>query len=94
MRVVGQVFCLAIVLNLTSSPSAIAQLKPGPDGAVSQTSPNQSEGLQSAPSKRADRRLACQKQAHERGLSGRMARRFNRLCLSGLPVPKPIRPAQ
>jgi hypothetical protein len=42
-------------------------------------------------SDRLKRRAACKQQATERGLSGRMARRFTRLCLSGLPVPKPIR---
>jgi len=39
---------------------------------------------------RLNRRKACRQQAAERGLSGRMARRFTRLCLSGLPLPQPI----
>jgi hypothetical protein len=42
-------------------------------------------------SDRLKRRAECKQQATERGLYGRMARRFTRLCLSGLPVPKPIR---
>jgi hypothetical protein len=94
MRVVGQRFCLAMVLNLTILPSAIAQSEPGAGRVVHQTSTDQREGLQSRLSKRRSDRSVCQKQALERGLSGRMARRFTRLCLSGLPVPKPIRPAQ
>ena len=89
MRAIAQVFCLAMMLDLASSPSAVAAPQPGAGEAVSQSS----DGPQSRLSNRLNRRSVCNNQARERGLSGRMARRFTRLCLSGLPVPKPIRQA-
>ena len=87
MRMIGQFFALAIVLNLASFPAAIAQTEPSVDKVVSQMSGKQERLVE--PRTRSD----CDKQVLERRLSGRMARSFKRLCLSGLPLPKPIRRA-
>ena len=48
------------------------------------------EGLRGMLSNREDRRSACRQQAEERGLSGRKASRYTRLCVSGLPIPKTL----
>jgi hypothetical protein len=48
-------------------------------------------GLRKRIADRSNRRSICKQQASDRGLSGRMERRYTRLCLSGLPVPKPVR---
>ena len=50
--------------------------------------PKQREGLRGMLSNRVDRRSACRQQAEERGLTGRKASRYTRLCVSGLPIPK------
>ena len=60
------------------------------DKASGKPPPNQRDGLRGRFSNRVDRRSACQQQAEQRGLSGRMARRYTRLCLSGLPIPDSI----
>jgi hypothetical protein len=80
-----RVLTIAVLVNLAFALSTAAQ---------SHTSVG--PGLNERPASwsrlgdRLNRRKACRQQAAERGLSGRMARRFTRLCLSGLPVPKPI----
>ena len=48
------------------------------------------EGLRGMLSNRVDRRSACRQQADERGLTGRRANRYTRLCVSGLPIPKTL----
>jgi colicin import membrane protein len=48
------------------------------------------EGLRGMLSNRQDRRSACRQQAEERGLTGRKASRYTRLCVSGLPIPKTL----
>ena len=48
------------------------------------------EGLRGMLSNRVDRRSACRQQAEERGLTGRKASRYTRLCVSGLPIPKTL----
>jgi hypothetical protein len=53
--------------------------------------PKQRYSLHGEVSNRVGRRSACQQQAEEKGLSGRGARRYTRLCLSGLPVPDSLR---
>ena len=85
----SRVLVVAVLLNLTFAPSAVAQR----DASAEQSGALASQRLPSWSrlSDRLNRRAACKQQATERGLSGRMARRFTRLCLSGLPVPKPIR---
>jgi hypothetical protein len=86
-----RVLTMAMLLNLAFLPSALAQsptrMELGPNEALA----TQRSASWSRLSDRLNRRAACRQQAAERGLSGRMARRFTRLCLSGLPVPKPIR---
>src|SRR5215208_4964529 len=53
--------------------------------------PKQRYSLHGEVSNRVDRRSACQQQAEEKGLSGREARRYTRLCFSGLPIPDSLR---
>jgi chemotaxis protein histidine kinase CheA len=48
------------------------------------------EGLRGMLSNRVDRRSACQRQADERGLTGRKASRYTRLCVYRLPIPKTL----
>jgi hypothetical protein len=85
----ARVLIIAALLDLAFAPSAVAQR----DVSAEQSGALASQRLASWSrlSDRLKRRAACKQQAAERGLSGRMARRFTRLCLSGLPVPKPIR---
>ena len=52
--------------------------------------PKQRYSLHGELSNRVSRRSACQQQAEARGLSGRMARRYTRLCFSGLPIPSSL----
>jgi Mg-chelatase subunit ChlI len=52
--------------------------------------PKQREGLRGMLSNRVDRRSACQRQADERGLTGRKASRYTRLCVYRLPIPKTL----
>jgi hypothetical protein len=56
-----------------------------------EASPKQRYSLRGEFSNRVDRRSACQQQAEEKGLSGRQARRYTRLCFSGLPIPDSLR---
>ena len=85
----SRVLIIVMLLNFYFAPSAVAQR----DASAQQNGALASQRLASWSrlSDRLSRRAACRQQAAERGLSGRMARRFTRLCLSGLPVPKPIR---
>ena len=53
--------------------------------------PKQRYSLHGEVSNRVGRRSACQQQAEEKGLSGREARRYTRLCFSGLPIPDSLR---
>jgi hypothetical protein len=53
--------------------------------------PKQRYSLHGELSNRVGRRSACQQQAEEKGLSGREARRYTRLCFSGLPIPDSLR---
>jgi hypothetical protein len=89
MATFARVLIIAALLNLTFAPRAVAQR----DASAEQSGALASLRLASWSrlSDRLNRRAACKQQATERGLSGRMARRFTRLCLSGLPLPKPIR---
>ena len=59
-------------------------------GEKTKEAPKQREGLRGMLSNRVDRRSACQQQADERGLTGRKASRYTRLCVSGLPIPKTL----
>src|SRR5215207_640465 len=70
---------------------AAEEQKRARDAADRQARPNQRDGLRGRLFNRVDRRSACQQKAEERGLSGRMARRYTRLCLSGLPIPDSLR---
>jgi hypothetical protein len=85
------VLTMAVLLNLAFLPSAVAQSPTRMELGLNEAATQRSASW-SRLSDRLSRRAACRQQAAERGLSGRMARRFTRLCLSGLPVPKPIRP--
>jgi hypothetical protein len=85
MRVMGQLLFLALVLSLASLPAATAQTQPSVDKVA-----KQNDGLQSRVVERRSR-PDCDNQVLERKLSGRMARSFRRLCLSGLPLPKPFK---
>ena len=60
------------------------------EGEKTSEPPKQREGLRGMLSKRMDRRSACRQQAEERGLTGRKASRYTRLCVSGLPIPKTL----
>ena len=84
------VLTMAVLLNLAFLPSAVAQSPTRMELRLNEAATKRSSSW-SRLSDRLSRRAACRQQAAERGLSGRMARRFTRLCLSGLPVPKPIR---
>ena len=86
-----RVLTIAALLNLAFLLSAVAQSHTGAGPRLNEALANQRSASWSRLSDRLNRRAACRQQAAERGLSGRMARRFTRLCLSGLPVPKPIR---
>jgi hypothetical protein len=90
MAFLGRVLIIATLLNLVFSLSVArshSSLGPGLHELLASERPASWSRL----SDRLSRRKVCRQQAAERGLSGRMARRFTRLCLSGLPVPKPIR---
>jgi hypothetical protein len=86
----ARVLVMAALLTLGFLPSALAQSSASVEWRLRDGLASESETW-SRLSDRRKRRAACRQQAAERGLSGRMARRFTRLCLSGLPVPKPIR---
>jgi hypothetical protein len=84
---------IAVPLSLAFFSSTVAQSHKRVDPGLSDALLNDRPASWSRLSDRLKRRAACKQQAVERGLSGRMARRFTRLCLSGLPVPKAIRRA-
>jgi hypothetical protein len=90
MRSLARVSIISVLLNLLYCSSGVAQ-KNASAGQEIKASASQRVASWSRLSDRLQRRAACKQQATERGLSGRMARRYTRLCLSGLPVPKPIR---
>jgi hypothetical protein len=84
-----RVLTIAVLVNLAFAQSTVAQshtsFGPGLNGTFARERPASWSRL----GDRLNRRKACRQQAVESGLSGRMARRFTRLCLSGQPVPKP-----
>jgi hypothetical protein len=82
---------IAVLLNLVFFLSTVAQSHTSVERGASEAVASQRLASWSRLSDRLKRRAACKQRAADRGLSGRMARRFTRLCLSGLPVPKPIR---
>ncbi len=86
-----RVLTIAVLVNLAFALSTVAQSHTSAGPGLSETSASEPPASWSRLSDRLNRRKACRQQAAERGLSGRMARRFTRLCLSGQPVPKPIR---
>ena len=85
-----RVLTIAVLANLAFALSTVAQSRTSVGPGLNETLVGEPPASWSRLSDRLNRRKACQQQAVERGLSGRMARRFTRLCLSGQPVPKPI----
>jgi hypothetical protein len=86
-----RVLTIAVLVNLAFALSTAAQSHTSVEPELNETLASERPASWSRLGDRLNRRKACRQQAAERGLSGRMARRFTRLCLSGLPVPKPIR---
>jgi hypothetical protein len=86
-----RVLTMAVLLNLAFLLSAVAQSHARVEPRLNEALASERPASWSRLSDRLNRRAVCKQQAADRGLSGRMARRFTRLCLSGLPVPKPIR---
>lgn len=86
MAFLGRVLIIAVLLNLVFSPS-VARSHSGLGSRLNETLASERPASWSRLSDRLNRRKVCRQQAAERGLSGRMARRFTRLCLSGLPDP-------
>ena len=76
-----RVLTIAVLANLAFALSTAAQTGPG----LNETLASERPASWSRLGARLNRRKACRQQAAERGLSGRMARRFTRLCLSGQP---------
>jgi hypothetical protein len=91
MRLLGLNLAAAMFLNLAAS-AAVAQQNS--DASVTSSTAVPRQGVARKITDRLSRRAACRQQAYERGLSGRMARRYTRLCVSGLPIPDPIRRAR
>jgi hypothetical protein len=91
MRCWPHVLMITVLLNLPLFLSTEARSHESSEPGLSDARASEQPASWSRLSDRLKRRAACKQQAAERGLSGRMARRFTRLCLSGLPVPKPIR---
>jgi hypothetical protein len=85
-----RVLPIAVLVNLAFALSTVAQSRMSVGPGLNETSASERPASWSRLGDRLNRRKACRQQAAERGLSGRMARRFTRLCLSGQPVPKPI----
>ena len=84
------VLTIAVLVNLAFALSTAAQSHTSVGPGLDETSTSERPASWSRLGDRLNRRKACRQQAAERGLSGRMARRFTRLCLSGLPLPQPI----
>ena len=91
MGPLARVLILTMLLNFPLSSSEGRENNSSAQQRLSKGSVSQPPALWSRLSERLTRRAACDQQARERGLSGRMARRYTRLCLSELPVPKPLR---
>jgi hypothetical protein len=87
MRFLGVVLAAAMSLSV-STPIAVAQARYDANVRTA------SDAIPASVRSRLNRRAACRQQAAARGLSGRMARRFTRLCRSGLPVPDLMRRAR
>ena len=85
-----RVLTIAVLVNLAFALSTAAQSHTSVGPGLNETLASDLPASWSRLGDRLNRRKACRQQAAERGLSGRMARRFTRLCLSGQPVPKPI----
>jgi hypothetical protein len=85
-----RVLTIAVLVNLAFALSTAAQSHTSLGPGLNETLASERPASWSRLGDRLNRRKACRQQAAERGLSGRMARRFTRLCLSGQPVPKPI----
>jgi hypothetical protein len=80
---------IPVLLILTPLHAGAAENDAKAESWLSQTAAGQPPGSRSRLAQRIDRRKACNQEATARSLSGRMARRYTRLCLSGL-GPKPI----
>jgi hypothetical protein len=85
-----RVLTIVVLVNLAFALSTAAQSHTSLGPELNETLASERPASWSRLGDRLNRRKACRQQAAERGLSGRMARRFTRLCLSGQPVPKPI----
>jgi hypothetical protein len=85
-----RVLTIAVLVNLAFALSTVAQSHASVGPGLNETLASERPASWSWLGDRLNRRKACRQQAAERGLSGRMARRFTRLCLSSQPVPKPI----
>jgi hypothetical protein len=90
-NVAGYVLITTVLLSFSFASTEGRANNPLADQRVGHAFVGQPPAIWSRLSERLRRRAACNQQAKERGLSGRPARRFTRLCLSGLPVPEIIR---
>ena len=77
-----RVLTLAVLVNLAFALSTAAQSHTSVRQGLGETLASERPASWSRLGDRLNRRKACRQQAAERGLSG--ARRFTRLCLSGL----------
>ena len=85
-----RVLIITVLLNLTFSPSEGRENNPSSEPWLDRGFVSQPASWSSL-SDRLKRRAACNQQATERGFSWRMARRYTRLCVSGLAASKPAR---
>jgi hypothetical protein len=86
-----RVLIITVLLSLTFSPSEGRENNPSAEPRSERGFVSQPPASWSSLSDRLKRRAACNQQAAERGLSWRMARRYTRLCVSGLAASKPTR---
>jgi hypothetical protein len=86
-----RVLIVTVLLNLTFSPSEGRENNPNSEPRLDRGFVSQPPASWSSLSDRLKRRAACNQQATERGLSWRMARRYTRLCVSGLATSTPTR---
>ena len=86
-----RLLAIASALAVLGLPVALARAQTGTEASYESepVSQPQVSWSSSSLSDHLARRKACNRQATERGLSWRMARRYTRLCLSGRAVPKP-----
>ena len=89
-----RVLITAVLLNLIFSPSEGREANPSAEQRFGKGLVSQPPASWSSLSDRLKRRAACNQQATERGLSWRMARRYTRLCVSGLAASTPTRQSQ